>query len=434
MLVYVLNSGGSPLMPCSPAKARKLLEKGSAKVVSRTPFTIQLLFGSSGYKQEVTLSVDVGSKTIGAAAISNGTTVYASEITTRTDIHKKMQQRASYRRTRRSRKCRYRPARFSNRRRKEGWLTPTMRSKIQAHLREISFIQSILPISKLVIETASFDIHKITNPDVADYQNGPQKDFYNIRQFILSRDEYTCQKCSGKKKDAKLHVHHIIFRSNGGTNSPDNLITLCETCHDILHAHPKSEQESLKLQKKRRTNTTDGTQVSTIGVYLKNTLDFTETFGYETKFKRETLGLKKEHYIDAICVGLLDGENIEMPKTIYKKVCVATGDYQQTSGQRSEETIPTGKIMGFRKFDKVIWEGQECFIKGRMSTGYAILMDISGKKIDFKPIPKLKSLRRLSARKACLTAQIPIENLQFNTLSSLFADAENTCLQEVGAF
>jgi hypothetical protein len=244
MLVYVLNLRGAPLMPCSPGKARKLLNSGCAKVMSRTPFVIKLLHGSSGYKQPITLSVDSG--------------YYASQIKTRTDVHTKMSQRSSYRRTRRGRKLRYRKAKWLNRRRSEAWLTPTMRSKVQAHLREIYFVKSLLPVSRLVIETASFDIHRIVNPNLngQDYQNGRQKDFYNVKQFILFRDEYSCQKCSGKKKDNRLHVHHIVFRSKGGTNSPDNLVTLCETCHENLHAHENEEQESLKLQKRPRAQQT----------------------------------------------------------------------------------------------------------------------------------------------------------------------------------
>jgi hypothetical protein len=412
MLVYVLNSDGVPLMPCSPGKARKLLNSGRAKVVSRTPFVIKLLYGSSGYKQPITLSVDSGSKIIGVAAIGNGKTYYASQVKTRTDIHTKMSQRSSYRRTRRGRKLRYRQARGLNRRRSEAWITPTMRSKVQSHLREIYFVKSLLFISHLVIETAAFDIHKIVNPNIngQDYQNGRQKDFYNVKQFVLFRDGYSCQKCSGKKKDNRLHVHHIVFRSKGGTNSPDNLITLCETCHENLHTHENEEQESLKLQKRRRAHTTDAVQVSTISSYLKRNLVFEETFGYETKFKREILGLKKDHYVDAICAGLADGETIKFPDVVYQKVCVALGDYQQTSGSRSEKTIPTGKMMGFRKFDKVEWLNQELFIKGRMSSGYAILMDIDGKAVDLKPIPKLKIMKRISARKSCLIAAIHIEN------------------------
>ena len=65
MFVYVLNKHGKPLMPCKPRKARILLKEKKAKVVNRTPFTIQLLYGSSGYKQPINLGVDAGSKYIG---------------------------------------------------------------------------------------------------------------------------------------------------------------------------------------------------------------------------------------------------------------------------------------------------------------------------------------------------------------------------------
>lgn len=296
MLVYVLNSAGEPLMPCSSRKARRLLQSGRAKVVSRTPFVIQMHYGSSGYKQ--------------------------------------------------------------------------------------------------------------------------------------SRDQHSCQKCFGKKKENKLHVHHIIFRSNGGTHSPDNLVTLCKACHDQLHTHADPEKESLKLQTKRMSRTSDAVQVSTIGAYLKMELQFEETFGYETKWKREILGLQKEHYIDAICAGLAEGEMVRLPEVIYKKVCIARGDYQQTAGRGSEKSIPTGKIMGFRKFDKVEWLDQELFIKGRMSSGYAILMDIDGKTVSFKPIPKLKVMRRISARSSCLTSLMRTGNSKSNTTSSLYAKIESTFLQE----
>jgi 5-methylcytosine-specific restriction endonuclease McrA len=417
MLVYVLNSAGKPLMPCSPGQARRLLDAGKAKVVRRSPFVIKLLYGASGYKQPVTLGVDSGSKVIGVAAIGNGKVLYTSEVTNRSDIHEKTSQRSSYRRTRRGRKLRYRKARWANRRRPKGWLTPTMRSKVRSHLREIEFVKRILPVTQVIIETASFDIHKIVNPDVSgkEYQQGRQKDFYNLKQFVLSRDGHCCQKCLGKKKDNKLHVHHIVFRSNGGTNSPDNLITLCKTCHDNLHLHSNAEQESLKLQKKRKPNATDAVQVSVVGTYLKKSLSFEETFGYETKFTRETLGLPKEHYIDAICIGLSDGEVPILPDVLYKKVCIPLGDYKQTAGGHSEKSMPTGKLMGIRKFDKVKCQDQELFVKGRMSTGYAVLMDIEGKTVNLKPMAKLKTVTRISARTSCLTSWIPIEVFPRNT-------------------
>ncbi|MBI5346791.1 MAG: HNH endonuclease, partial [Chlamydiae bacterium] len=204
----------------------------------------------------------------------------------------------------------------------------------------------------------------------------------------------------------------------------------CETCHDELHSLSEPEKASLKLQKRGKARTTDANQASTISMYLKKSLNCKETFGYETKYKRELLGFKKEHYIDAICVALHDGETIQLPSHIYKKVSIPRGDYQQTSGARSEQPLPTHKIMGFRKYDKVLWNNQESFIKGRMSTGYAILMDIEGKKIPFKPIPKLKTMKRISARKSCLTALMNIENLPSNITLSSSANIEKSCLKK----
>jgi hypothetical protein len=195
MLVFVINKEDKPLMPCKPSKARKLLKEGKAKVISKIPFTIKLLFGSSGYTQPTVAGMDTGSKVIGCSVIANGKVLYQSEVYIREDVSKKMQQRQMYRRTRRSRKTRYRPARFDNRSnsRKEGRLAPSIRSKFESHVRERNFVKSILPVSEWRVELASFDIHKITNPDVSGigYQNGNQKDFYNVKAYVLARDDYT---------------------------------------------------------------------------------------------------------------------------------------------------------------------------------------------------------------------------------------------------
>ncbi len=418
MLVHVLNKHGKPLMPCSPGKARNLLESGKAKVVSREPFTIKLLFGSAGFKQEVVVSCDCGSTVAAFAAIANDKVLYLSEVTLRQDIRSNMDRKRAFRRTRRSRKTRYREARFNNRRRDE-WLTPTVRSKVDSHKRELRFIEKILPVTRVIIETASFDIHKLTNPSVysTGYQEGKQKDFYNVKQYVLHRDGYTCKKCG--QANCKLEVHHILFRSNGGSDSPDNLITLCSSCHEKLHLSTTAESDSKKLGfKLKKKSTRAATQVSTIAAFLKKEIVFTETFGYETKYKREALGLPKTHYNDAICAGLTENQSVQLTSTLFKKVHIANGDYQLSFGARSEKDIPTGKIMGIKKFDKVISNGVTGFVKGRMSTGYAILMDIDGKKLELKPIPKLKNVKRIAARKSCLTSRTHIENTSLDTILS----------------
>jgi hypothetical protein len=156
MLVFIHNKDGNPLMPCKPSKARKLLKGGKAKVIRTMPFTIKLIYGSSGYTQPIIAGMDTGSKVTGCSAIANGKVLYQSEIYLREDISKKMQQRAMYRRTRRSRKTRYRPSRFDNRSnsRKEGRLAPSLRSKLESHFREKKFVESILPISEWKVSTS----------------------------------------------------------------------------------------------------------------------------------------------------------------------------------------------------------------------------------------------------------------------------------------
>ena len=162
-------------MPTTPAKARKLLKAGSAKVAKTSVFTIQLLIATGESKQEVKAGMDTGSKVIGCAVVINDEVVYQSEIQIRQDVSKKMKQRKMYRRARRNRKVRYRKSRWQNRSsmRKTGRLAPSVLSKFNSHLREKKFVESILPISEWNVETASFDIHKITNP--TGVSNAPQK-------------------------------------------------------------------------------------------------------------------------------------------------------------------------------------------------------------------------------------------------------------------
>ncbi len=396
MLVFVINKHGEPLMPCSPRKARLLLSNGQAKVINRTPFTIKLLYGSSGFKQEVVAGMDTGSKVIGCAAISNGVVVYQSEVEVRQDVSKKMQQRAMYRRTRRSRKLRYRASRWLNRAnsKRDNRLAPSLLSKVQSHLRERNFLQSILPISKWKVESASFDIHKISNPDVVDYREGNQLGFYNAKQFVLHRDNHECQSNRKVLHSKKLHVHHIIFRSNGGTDTPDNLITLCENCHADLHG-------GLFELKVRKSKTKHATEIGIVKSQLKKVWNFEETFGYETKFKREHLDLAKTHYNDAVAICSEVGEYNQPTNFVYYKRHIAKGDYQQTSGSHSDKAIPTGKLFGLRKFDLVETPKGKGFIKGKRSSGYFALMDIDGSKITDSVNVK-KDCIRLSARTTTL--------------------------------
>lgn len=407
-------------MPCTNAVARMLIRDKKAKVKRREPFTIKLLYETTKYTQKLTLGVDTGSDTIGTA-VSNekGEIIYASEVKVRNDISEKMIQRSSYRRNRRNRKTRYRKARFNNRANstKKGRFSPTMQSKFHSHEKEIEFVKSILPITEVVIETGQFDPHLLKNPEMNrhwEYQEGPNYGFENTKAMVLNRDQYTCQCCKGKRKDSKLEVHHIVFRSQGGSDDEANLITLCSTCHKKIH----KGDTKLNLAGKIKGTLKYATQMNAIRLYLlKKYPKATETFGYITKANRLILNIQKEHYIDA-CVIATGGKKFTIKSDLYKKRCIPSGDFQQTKGIRSEQPITTGKIAGFRKNDKVKYMGKEYFIKGRMSTGYVILMDINGKKIDFSNMPKgyktpkISNLTRIGARKTwMITKEVLTQNI-----------------------
>lgn len=415
-MVYVISKENKPLMPCSNVIARLLLKQGKAKVKSKQPFTIKLLYETTNYAQNLTLGVDTGSGTIGAAvATNNGKIVYASEVVVRNDITDKMKQRAKYRRNRRNRKTRYRKARWLNRANsiKKDRFSPTMQSKLHSHVKEIEYIKSILPITEMVFETGQFDPHLMQNPELKyepwGYQKGKNYGFANTKEMVLNRDKYTCQYCKGKHKDSKLEVHHIIYRSNHGSDDESNLITLCQTCHKLLH----NGEIKLNLKGKSKGTLKYATQMNSIRKQLLRIYpEAIETFGFVTKENRLSIDVDKHHYLDA-CVIATGGKEFKICSNIYKKRCISKGDFQQTKGIHSEQRLNTEKICGFRKFDKVKYFGKEYFIKGRMSTGYAILMDIDGNKIDFSDMPKgfktvkLKNCRRISARGSQLIAIHP---------------------------
>ena len=300
--VYVVNKNGKPLMPTSPAKARRLLKAGKAKVVKRSPFTIQLIYGSSGYKQDVKLGVDTGYKHIGLSAVSDAKELFRSEVELRTDIPKLLSEKRQYRRTRRNRLW-YRKARFLNRSIKAGWLAPSVEHRLNEHIKAVEFVKSILPVSEITVEAAAFDIQKIKNPDIqgTDYQNGDQKDFWNVREYVLYRDNHICQACNGKSKDKILNVHHVTPRADGGTNRPDNLITLCETCHKAYH------KGKIKLFIKKHKAFKAETIMSILRWKIVNKLRelgnaVSITYGYLTKSARIALKLEKSHANDAFCI------------------------------------------------------------------------------------------------------------------------------------
>lgn len=402
MLVYVLNKKGEPLMPCSPRKARKLLKTGEAKVVKLEPFTIKLVYGSSGYKQLITLGVDAGSKFVGFSATTASAELFAAEYKLRNDLVELLSTRRQNRRTRRSR-LRYRKPRFLNRKKPTGWLAPSVQHKVDAHLRFVELIHKLLPVSKLVVECASFDLQKLQNPDLrgTDYQQGPQLGFWNVREYVLFRDGHTCQHCKGKTKDKVLNVHHLESRKTGG-DSPGNLLTLCETCHSAYHLG------KLKLNAKRSESFRDATFMGVMRWSFFNKLktlypDVKLTFGYLTKHTRITHGLEKSHRVDARCIS---GTPLALPAEhwyfVEKKRCQNRQIHKAKclkGGRRKLNQAPY-LVEGFRLFDKVVFEGQVCFVFARRLSGYFNLRTLSGTVVSQSA--SYKKLKLVQARKSLL--------------------------------
>ena len=387
--VYVINKHGRPLMPCSPAKARHLLDAGKAKVKKRTPFTIQLVYGSSGYTQEVILGVDAGSKTIGMSASTTKEELLSAEVKPRNDVVDLQSTRREFRRARRNRKTRYRKPRFDNRVRSKhkGWLAPSVEVKIQEHITAIRRVCGILPVSKVVVETAEFDLHLLKAiadgkpvPQGEDYQKGEMYGHYNVRQYVLWRDDYTCQCCGAhatKKKEVRLHVHHLESRKVGG-DAPDNQVTLCESCHEKLHSELP--------------------------------IPVVETRGYITKATREKLlVLPKSHTNDALAIAQgKRGFNVGyLPEIAQIDKIYTIRPVRHHNRQLHKAAILKGGIrksnqagkyvFGYCLFDKVQFNGQDCFIWGRRTSGYFVVKTIDGKVIhNSASFKKLKLVERAS--------------------------------------
>ena len=360
------------------------MKEQKAKVVKRTPFTIQLLYGSSGYKQNISLGIDAGSKTVGLSATTENKELFSAEVKLRTDIVDLLSTRRTLRRSRRNRKTRYRKARFLNKKKPKGWLAPSIKNKIDTHIKVVKMVYDILPITKIIVEVAQFDIHKINNPDIKgeEYQEGEQLGFYNVREYVLFRDKHICQHCNGKSRDPVLNVHHIESRKTGGNSSNNNLITLCKTCHKKYH---KGE---IKLEIKRKPSFRDAAFMNIMRWAFYDKLkelysNVSLTFGYITKNVRIKHNLEKSHRVDARCIS---GNPLAEESDywyFFKQVRKQNRQLHKTNpkkGLRKANKAPR-LVYGFELFDEVEYQGEPCFIFGRRNSGYFDIRKLDGTKV-----------------------------------------------------
>lgn len=385
-MVYVQNREGKALMPTERhGWVRHALSAGRAVVIQLCPFTVRLTYDCPDGVQDVTLGVDAGSQHIGLSATTNTKELYAGQCDLRTDVTELLATRRELRATRRNRKIRYRPARFDNRRRVEGSLAPSIRCKVEGHLRIIAKLHQILPITKIVVEVAQFDVQKIRKPEVAgeDYQKGEQLGSWNVREYVLARDGHACQHCHGKSKDPILNVHHLESRKTGGS-APNNLITLCETCHKSYHAG------NIELKIKRGTSLRDAACMNIMRCAVYNELkaryaDVCLTYGYLTKHTRIANGIAKTHAADAYCIaGNVTAQRLgEFQRSRFvrrhnrqlHKLSILKGGIRKANQAARF-------VMGFQLFDKVRYKGQVCFVIGRRTSGSFLIKDFDGKTVN----------------------------------------------------
>ena len=384
--VYVLNQRGNPLMPCSPRKAKQLLKQGRAKVVKCIPFTIQLTIATGEAKQDITLGIDTGYANVGVSVVTEKKELLSATFKLRTNVSSLLKEKKMYRRGRRNRLW-YREPRWKNRAntRKDGRLMPSVLHKIQTHITIIDGIKKLLPVSKIILETGLFDMAKMENDSIKNYQyqKGEMYGFENVKAYILARDNHKCyfnDKCS-----EKLEVHHIKFKSQGGSDNPNNLITLCNKCHKKIHAG------KLKLDVKKHKELKSATVMNVI---RKRLLEFyteaEETFGYETKVKRREIDLEKSHSNDAFVIA--EGSNQER--------CLEYKIEQKKKNNRCLQLNRKGFKPSIRKQrykfqpkDLVYIDGKWEETSGSHNKGTRILVD--GKSISIKKVLKHFSTKTL---------------------------------------
>lgn len=395
-MVYVISKTGHPLMPSRRhGKVRRMLKTGKAKVVKRCPFTVQLLYDTEENVQPVSLGVDAGSKHVGLSATTTLREIFAAQAELRSDITGLISTRRENRSARRGRKTRHRGPRFENRTnsKPKGWIAPSVKHKVDTHVSLVQKVCEILPVQDIYVEVASFDMQKLKadlqnlkEPQGKDYQKGEQMGFWNVREYVLARDNHTCQCCKGKSKDKRLNVHHIESRKTGG-NAPNNLVTLCETCHKALHEGKITLPKSIASRRMQPLRDAAFMGIMRWKVYERLKALYPNvklTYGYITKNTRITNGLEKSHIVDARCIS---GNPLAEPA----EECFFTRKVRRHNRQIHKMSIAKGgarklnqapyKVKGFRLFDKVVFEGEECFIFGRRKTGYFDVRKLDGMKV-----------------------------------------------------
>ncbi|MBD2142938.1 RRXRR domain-containing protein [Anabaena sp. FACHB-1250] len=315
--VFVLDTNFTPLNPIHSAQARQLLRTKKAAIFRQFPFTIILKKSRPDSPvSSLRLKIDPGAKFTGMALVndSTGEVVFAAELKHRGfAIRDALTSRRQLRHSRRARKTRYRQPRFLNRTRPEGWLAPSLQSRVDNIKTWVERLRKLAPIEAISQELVRFDMQLMANPDIQgkEYQQGTLAG-YETREYLLEKWGRQCAYCG--VKDVPFQVEHIHPRAKGGSNSITNLTLSCEKCNtkkgtkDIKYFLKKDPSKLEKILKQAKRPLADAAAVNTTRFALLEVLKATglpvETgSGGLTKFNRNQQKLEKTHWIDAACVG-----------------------------------------------------------------------------------------------------------------------------------
>jgi 5-methylcytosine-specific restriction endonuclease McrA len=366
--IFVLNADKTPLMPCYHRRAIEMLKTGRAAVYRRVPFTIILKeYRNAPITQPVELRVDPGSKTTGLALVSRNTVIFAANLVHRGEIiHKRLQQRAAYRRRRRTANLRYRQARFNNRTRQPGWLPPSLQSRVDNITSWASLLSKRVPLTSIAVETVRFDLQKLVNPEISgvEYQQG-ELFGYEVREYLLEKWHRACAYCDAQ--NVPLEIDHIVPRSAGGSNRISNLTLACRTCNDAKGSQPievflaHDPERLARILAHRKTPLKDAAAVNATRYAIGNALKafgLPTTFwsGGRTKMNRVKQGYEKDHWIDAACVGE-SGANVTIPFGIKAITIRAIGRGTRQVRKTDDHGFPRGgakrtkDVRGFRSGD-----------------------------------------------------------------------------------
>ena len=370
--VFVLDTNHKPLNPVHPGSARRLLTQGKAAVFKRYPFTIILKNAVDAPTLEpLRVKLDPGSKTTGIAIANNATgdVVFAAELTHRGQaIKKALDQRRGVRRGRRNRLTRYRQPRFQNRRRPQGWLAPSLASRVSNVVTWVQRLMRLCPITAISQELVRFDLQQMENPEIGgvEYQQGTLAG-YEVREYLLEKWERRCAYCG--TKDVPLQIEHICCRAKGGSDRISNLTLACDACNrqkgtrDLAVFLAKKPETLMKIQAQVKAPLKDAAAVNATRWALYEHL---QTLGLpvecgsggRTRFNRSTRGLEKTHWLDAACVGASTPERLRIQGIVPLRITAQGHGCRQMCLMGNlgfPRTGPKGpkKVKGFQTGDMV---------------------------------------------------------------------------------